>query len=107
MKRLFPAEPPSSLVAYELEPGRVMFVHALPPAPKVRRLGKAEQEVLTLLLYGHDTRAIASKRGTSPRTVANQVASIFRKLGVSSRAALSAKVTATGIVSEPGATPGT
>ncbi len=92
MKRVLPSEPPPSLVAYELEPGRVMFVHALPATLRVPGLGNAEEEVLALLLRGHDTNAIASKRRTSPRTVANQVASIFRKLGVSSRAELAAKV---------------
>ena len=90
MKRV-PREPPSSLVAYELEPGRVLFVHGL-VAPQVEGLTAAEQEVLALLLDGRDTAAIAHERGTATRTTANQVASIFRKLGVGSRAELAAKL---------------
>lgn len=93
MKRALPSEPPPSLVAYEMEPGRVMFVHALPEMScVVPGLGKAEQEVLALLLRGHDTSSIAEHRRTSPRTVSHQVASLFRKFGVSSRAELAVKV---------------
>lgn len=84
--------PPPSLVAYELEPGTVLFVHELPRVGQLPVLSAAEHEVLVLLLDGHDTRGIADARGTSPRTTANQVASIFKKLGVGSRAELAAKV---------------
>jgi DNA-binding NarL/FixJ family response regulator len=55
-----------------------------------RGLTDAEKSVLGLLLRGHSNAAIAKHRATSQRTVANQVASIFRKLGVSSRAELAA-----------------
>lgn len=92
MKRTLPSEPPPSLVAYELEPGKVLFVHSLPSVPVLEELTSTEQEVLGFLLDGHDTQTIASTRSTSPRTVANQVASIYRKLGVGSRAELAAKV---------------
>ena len=43
------------------------------------------------VLAGLANAAIARRRGTSARTVANQVASIFRKLGVQSRAELAAR----------------
>lgn len=92
MNRPLPDDPPPSLVAYELYDGAVLFVHALPPAPRVPGLTKAEQEVLALLLDGYDTRSIAELRGTAPSTVTNQVASIFKKVGVGSRAELAAKV---------------
>ena len=92
MKRRLPEAPPPSVVAYELHPGQVLFVHDLPTAAKVPGLGEVEQEILELLLRGHDNRSIAERRGTSPRTVANQIASIFRKLGVRSRAELMAKL---------------
>lgn len=91
MKRRLPPTPPPSLVAYEIEPGKVLFVHAIPKA-KVGGLTAAEDEVLALLLDGYNNAAIAKARGTSPRTAANQVASIFRKLGVASRAELAAKL---------------
>lgn len=41
------------------------------------------------ILLGLSNAAIASKRGTAVRTIANQVASIFRKLQVRSRLELS------------------
>jgi DNA-binding CsgD family transcriptional regulator len=94
MKRPLSSEPPSALVAYELEPGKVLFVHPLPAAVKIEGLTTAEEEVLLLLLDGHDNATIARIRGTAPRTTANQVASIFKKVGVASRAELAAKIPA-------------
>ena len=52
----------------------------LPPG-----LTQAEADVAILAAGGHSNREIAARRGTSPRTVANQVGSIFHKLGVGSR----------------------
>lgn len=88
-----PATPPASLIAYEIEPGRVLFVHPLAKR-SIPGLTDAEQEVLTLVLDGYDNASIAEARKSSPRTVANHLASIFRKLGVSSRAELAAKISA-------------
>ncbi len=48
-------------------------------------LSAAEQMVLEQVLAGASNAAIARTRGTSVRTIANQIASIFRKLGVGSR----------------------
>jgi len=48
-------------------------------------LSAAEREVALALLRGETNETIASVRNTSVRTVANQVASIFAKLGVNSR----------------------
>lgn len=45
-----------------------------------------------LALANLSNAEIAERRGTSPRTVANQVASLFRKLGVASRSELRALV---------------
>jgi DNA-binding NarL/FixJ family response regulator len=53
---------------------------ALPPT-----LSAAEQEIALGMLEGLSNSEIATARRTSPRTVANQVASLFRKLGVRSR----------------------
>lgn len=92
MKRPLPREKPPELVAYELEPRRVLFVYPLPTMPPIADLTAAEREVAALVLDGHDNAGIAKARGTSLRTTANQVASIFRKLGVSSRAELAAKI---------------
>jgi DNA-binding NarL/FixJ family response regulator len=55
-------------------------------------LTTAERAVVELILRGCSNAEIAKARGTASRTVANQVASIFRKLGVSSRAELIGKL---------------
>lgn len=91
MKGPLPKEPPIGVIAYELEPGKILFVHALPNAFDDAKLSPSEREVAALMLHGRDNASIASLRGTSVRTTANQVASIFAKLGVRSRAELAAK----------------
>jgi DNA-binding CsgD family transcriptional regulator len=48
-------------------------------------LTPAESEVAALVLEARSNAEIARVRGASERTVANQVSSIFRKLGVRSR----------------------
>jgi DNA-binding NarL/FixJ family response regulator len=48
-------------------------------------LTPAEREIVPLLLEGYTNRQIALARGSSERTVANQVRAIFDKLGVGSR----------------------
>jgi DNA-binding NarL/FixJ family response regulator len=54
-------------------------------------LTSSERAVFLSLLSGQSNKQIAVSRGRSPRTVANQVATIFQKLGIGSRAALFAK----------------
>jgi DNA-binding NarL/FixJ family response regulator len=58
----------------------------LPPV-----LSRSENAVATLLLTGASNAQIAAARAKSARTVANQIASIFRKLGVRSRGELAAR----------------
>jgi DNA-binding NarL/FixJ family response regulator len=53
---------------------------------------RAERDVCHLILEGRSNEEIAVARGRSARTVANQVASIFRKLGVGSRLELAVRV---------------
>lgn len=55
-------------------------------------LPRAQRETAELLLAGLGNAEIARRRGRSERTVANQVAAIFRRFGVSSRAELVAKL---------------
>src|SRR3954468_20019280 len=62
----------------------------LPPA--LAGLTSAEREVALAAVRGLSNVAISRARGSAPRTVANQLASIYRKLGVGSRAALVAFV---------------
>ena len=51
-------------------------------------LSAAEKEVCLLLLAGATNAEVAERRRTAVRTVANQVASILRKLGAGSRSEL-------------------
>jgi len=48
-------------------------------------LTRAEREVALLVREGLSNAQIASARGTSVHTVANQISAIMRKLGVGSR----------------------
>ena len=58
------------------------------------KFGAAEGDVLRLLTAGLSNAEIARARGRSTRTVANQVARIYRKLGVRSRLELFALLSA-------------
>lgn len=55
-------------------------------------LTPAERHVLEAIVEGLSNAAIAARRRSAERTVANQCAAIFRKLRVRSRAELLAKV---------------
>lgn len=52
------------------------------------RLTTSEREVATLVAEGLSSQEIAVRRQRSVRTVENQLAATFRKLGVGSRAEL-------------------
>lgn len=60
------------------------------------RYTAAERAVLALVVGGAGNAAIARARGTSLRTVANQVASLLRKSGMSSRLELIARLSRPG-----------
>lgn len=64
-----------------------------PSLPDEPTLTPAERAVGELLLDGRSDAAIAAERGTSVRTVSKQAASLYRKLGVSSRRELWARCT--------------
>ncbi len=49
------------------------------------RLTSAERAIAQLVAQGCKNDEIARLRGTSPRTVANQLAALYQKLGVGSR----------------------
>jgi DNA-binding CsgD family transcriptional regulator len=51
-------------------------------------LPRAEYEVVRLFLEGRSHKEVATSRGSSPRTVANQLATVFHRFGVSGRAEL-------------------
>jgi DNA-binding CsgD family transcriptional regulator len=52
------------------------------------RLSPREEEIFSYLQRGYSNRQIGLVLGTSPLTVRNQLARLFRKVGVSSRAEL-------------------
>ena len=87
--------PPSDLTATEVEVDGQTFVllewsDVTPRA--LDNLSEAEADILAGILRGESNAEIARRRHTKTRTVANQIASIFRKLGVRSRAELMAKL---------------
>ena len=59
-------------------------------------LTAAEAAVMALVLEGLSNAEVARRRKVSARTVANQLAALFRKLKIGSRAELMAKVGAKG-----------
>ncbi len=59
-------------------------------APGPWSLTPSEREVAAAAVAGKSNQEIAAARGASTRTVANQLASIYRKLGINSRAELAA-----------------
>jgi DNA-binding NarL/FixJ family response regulator len=62
-----------------------VFSFPLPAPTLPNSLSEAERDVAIVVLAGMSNTEIAVARGTSTRTVANQVASLLRKLGVRSR----------------------
>jgi len=67
-----------------LPPDLSLAVTRLNPAESTA-LSAAECVVVEAILSGKHLAAIADERGTAPRTVSNQLASIYRKLGVGCR----------------------
>ena len=55
-------------------------------------LTETERAIVMRVVDGESNEHIAAERGVSPRTVANQLATVFRKLGVSGRAELVAAI---------------
>ena len=88
---LVPAAPPENLVVAKSEE-LCVFAFPIPAAPISQTLSEAERQVVELMLEGLSNDEIARRRARSPRTIANQLASAFRKTGVGSRAELAARV---------------
>lgn len=85
---------PEGLRASVVEAGSTFLVLTFPLPPAELDdplLTDAERAVARGLLAGRSNVEIAAARGTSARTVANQIQSVFRKLGVASRAELAAR----------------
>lgn len=75
--------------------------YGIPQNPILRGLTPAELEVLELWLDGASAEEVASLRGCAVRTVNNQVASIYRKLGAGSRAELATMVRSPSVTPPP------
>lgn len=63
---------------------------SLSPLKLPQSFSRAECEVAAAIALGCSNAAIARQRGTSVRTVENQIYGIFRKLGIGSRNELAA-----------------
>lgn len=89
-----PLRAPARVEVFTLdgEPGIALLVWPIVARRLPGRLTGAEREVLRQVLAGLSNPEIACRRGRSPRTIANQVASIFGKLAVSSRLELFARL---------------
>ena len=80
----------AQLRAFEVA-GVELAVSAFPDLERaLEPLSESERDVVVRLVAGYTNRAIARARGTSERTVANQLASAYARLGVSSRIELAA-----------------
>ena len=69
-----------------------VVIFSYPIDAREPHLTDAEREVALLLMEGATNAKIAEVRGCAVRTVCNQIQSLFRKLGVSSRTELMAKM---------------
>jgi DNA-binding CsgD family transcriptional regulator len=67
------------------------------------RLSMAEVSVVRQLVAGRSHAQISGQRATSPRTVANQLATAFRKFGVSGRGAIVQQLIAHSLAYPPSA----
>jgi DNA-binding NarL/FixJ family response regulator len=79
----------ASLSFIETSDGRLRVLSIdRPELPLHPILGPAERAVVASLVEGDQHSEIAKRRGTSPRTVANQIGAIFRRMNVSGRSEL-------------------
>lgn len=70
-------------VAEVAEVGLLALVESVSEMPEI--LTDAESDVARLIFEGLTNEEIAARRETSERTIANQIAAVYRKLGVNSR----------------------
>src|SRR5262245_25627653 len=84
-----PAPEPLRVTTFESGPDTFAILSfPLEELPLPDLLSAAEKAVCRLLLTGASNAEIARQRRTSVRTIANQVASILKKLGAGSRSEL-------------------
>jgi DNA-binding NarL/FixJ family response regulator len=81
---------PKARIEREL-PGATVVSAEFPDCTGSWPVTSGESEVLRMTLIGYSNRQLALARGTSQRTVANQIAAIFHKLRLSGRSAIRAR----------------
>jgi DNA-binding NarL/FixJ family response regulator len=81
--------PPGLRLEATAEHGTLVVSFPIPRADFDGLLSATETEIARSILAGLSNADIARRRGTAVRTIANQVASIFKKLRVRSRLELS------------------
>jgi len=88
-----------AIVAYrtKIEGRRVVVVGDGHATSILSRVTAAERAVAELAAHGRSNRSIAERRGSSAKTVANQLLSVYRKLGIASREELVTRITGTGL----------
>lgn len=92
MRKSDSRNPPDDLACRLLREGpSELALLSFTPRPH-QPLTTAEQDVALMILRGLSNDAIARARSTSIRTVANQVAAIFDKMGATSRVELAARL---------------
>jgi DNA-binding CsgD family transcriptional regulator len=87
--------PPGEASTFSLPEGELLLFSAVPSAlaaPDLARLTPAERAVAQSAAAGLSNAAIAEALGKSEHTVTNQLSSVFRKLQISSRAELVARL---------------
>lgn len=89
-----PSPPPGFRGAALEEEGRTFLVmsYELPEWELPNTLTLTERQVLRALLSGATQTQVAQARSVTTATISNQLASIFHKLGVSSRMELAARL---------------
>jgi DNA-binding NarL/FixJ family response regulator len=98
LERPSAGEPPCpeglAIAPHETEPEALVLSFPLtaPGGRLAAHLTPAERAVVDGILAGLPNREIAEQRGVSPRTIANQISSIFAKLHVGSRLTLALTV---------------
>jgi DNA-binding CsgD family transcriptional regulator len=86
--------PPAGLKSARLMVGvREFLVLSMPSDDLLAALTPAERQIAERLVLGRSNAELARERGTSERTVANQVRAILEKTGTRSRAELTARLT--------------
>ncbi|HYP97653.1 MAG TPA: hypothetical protein VER96_03195 [Polyangiaceae bacterium] len=85
------ARVPNARLERVLDDGSCVVSVAMPGSNLARRLSPGEWEVARAVIEGKSHAQIAGARGTSLRTIANQLASVFGKTGLYGCPALRAK----------------